>query len=159
MGKASSTPAGQPRPLAEIASYHAHIYYDGEAQRRHAEWLRLRIGERFRVRLGNWRDEPVGPHQQAMYQISFAIEIFATLVPWLMLNHNGLSILIHPNTTNPKRDHLVDPIWIGRPLAVHGEVLGEEDEAEDALEVKINISLWAGSRLSGLGEWPVVSGR
>ncbi|TIW59447.1 MAG: aromatic ring-cleaving dioxygenase, partial [Mesorhizobium sp.] len=30
---------------------------------------------------------------------------------------------------------LIDPIWIGRALAVHGEVLGEEDEAEDALEV------------------------
>ena len=48
------------RPLAEIASYHAHIYYDGQAERQHAEWLRLRIGERFRVRPGNWRDEPVG---------------------------------------------------------------------------------------------------
>ncbi|TIU93065.1 MAG: aromatic ring-cleaving dioxygenase [Mesorhizobium sp.] len=105
-----------PRPIAEIASYHAHIYYAGQAERQHAEWLRLRIGERFRVRLGNWRDEPVGPHQQAMY-------------------HGGLSVLIHPNTINPKRDHLVDPIWIGRPLGVHGEVLGEEDEAEEALEV------------------------
>lgn len=61
--------------------------------------------------------------------------IFASLVPWLMLNHGGLSILIHPNTTNPKRDHLVDPIWIGRALAVKGEVLGEEDDAEEALEV------------------------
>ncbi|MDG4876978.1 DOPA 4,5-dioxygenase family protein [Mesorhizobium sp. WSM4935] len=97
--------------------------------------LRERIGERFRVRLGNWRDEPVGPHEQAMYQVSFATEIFATLVPWLMLNHGGLSILIHPNTTNPERDHLIDPIWIGRALPVKGEVLGEEDEAEEALEV------------------------
>ncbi|TGS36306.1 aromatic ring-cleaving dioxygenase, partial [bacterium M00.F.Ca.ET.180.01.1.1] len=58
------------RQLAEIASYHAHIYYDGAAERQHAEWLRERIGERFRVRLGNWRDEPVGPHEQAMYQVS-----------------------------------------------------------------------------------------
>ena len=123
-----------PRPLAEIASYHAHIYYGDAAQRRQADWLRQRIAERFRVRLGNWRDEPVGPHEQAMYQVSFAPAIFATLVPWLMLNHGGLSILIHPNTQNPKRDHLVDPVWIGRPLGVHGEVLPDEHEAEEALE-------------------------
>ncbi|MCV3209329.1 hypothetical protein OHD62_23350 [Mesorhizobium sp. YC-39] len=53
--------------------------------------------------------------------------------------HGGLSILIHPN--NPKRDHLVDPIWIGRALGVHGEVLGEEDEAEAALEVNAEPTL------------------
>ncbi|TGT40261.1 DOPA 4,5-dioxygenase family protein [Mesorhizobium sp. M8A.F.Ca.ET.165.01.1.1] len=146
MSKASSTPAGQPsgpRHLAEIASYHAHIYYGDAAQRQYAEWLRQRIAERFRVRLGSWRDEPVGPHEQAMYQVSFATEIFATLVPWLMLNHGGLSVLIHPNTTNPKRDHLIDPLWIGKALGVHDEVLGEEDEAEEALEVNTEPTLKA----------------
>ncbi|CDX21507.1 hypothetical protein MPL3356_380005 [Mesorhizobium plurifarium] len=50
------------------------------ARQRYAR-LRERIGERFRVRLGNWRDESVGPHEQAMYQVSFATEIFAALVP------------------------------------------------------------------------------
>ncbi|WP_292471364.1 DOPA 4,5-dioxygenase family protein [Mesorhizobium sp.] len=69
------------------------------------------------------RDEPVGPHQQAMDQVSNATGIFASVVSWLMRNHGGLSI--HPNTTNPKRDHLIDPIWIGRALAAKGNVIVE----------------------------------
>ena len=121
-----------PLPLREIARYHANIYYDPATSRAEAEQLRTWIGERFSVTLGRWHDVKVGPHDQAMYQVAFAREIFAELVPWLMLNHGKLSVLVHPNTTNPRRDHLADPIWIGPALAVHADKLPEHAEMEQA---------------------------
>jgi DOPA 4,5-dioxygenase len=122
-----------PRPLGEIASFHAHVYYDPAVTRGEADRLRQWIGERFPVTLGRWHDVKVGPHDQAMYQVAFATEVFAELVPWLMLNHGRLSILVHPNTTNPRRDHLADPMWIGPALAVHGDKLPEHSDREEAL--------------------------
>jgi DOPA 4,5-dioxygenase len=119
------------RPLADIASFHAHIYFDPEEGREDALAVRAAIAERFPVRLGTVWDRPVGPHSRAMYQVAFGPELFGGFVPWLMLNRRGLSVLVHPNTTNQKRDHLDDALWLGEPLPLDGEVLpDEEGEAE-----------------------------
>ena len=128
----------EPRSTGEIASFHAHVYYDPATTRPEAERLRAWIDERFPVTLGRWHDVKVGPHDQAMFQVAFATEVFPVLVPWLMLNHGTLSILVHPNTTNPRRDHAADALWIGAPLAVHADILPEQAEKEQALPPNTN---------------------
>ena len=94
------------QPIDTIRNYHAHIYFDGPAQRGVAEALREEIAQRFSVLLGNWHDRLVGPHLRPMYQVAFATAEFARFVPWLMINRRGLAVLIHPNTGHPKPDHL-----------------------------------------------------
>ena len=114
-----------PRPIDEIVSYHAHVYYDPARTRDQAETLRARVSERFSVRLGRWFDTAIGPHGQAMFQIAFQKALFPTIVPWLMLNHGDLSILIHPNSTDQRLDHLQHGLWLGPPVRIFGERLPE----------------------------------
>ena len=82
---------------SRIKGYHAHVYYSAQT-RAVAERLRAAIGERFQARLGSWHDELVGPHPTSMYQVAFAGEEFSWLVPWLMLNREGLDV---PSTRLP----------------------------------------------------------
>lgn len=124
---------GTPLAVDEIASYHAHIYYDAVEKPR-AERLRQLIGERFSLRIGSWHDKPVGPHTKGMYQLAFAVEEFPRLVPWLMLNRDGLSILVHPNTLRPRDDHLVHALWLGDPLPIKDEPLPEMLRSRNEIE-------------------------
>ena len=116
--------ADLPDDPSHIKGFHAHVYYASET-REIAERVRAAIGERFQARLGNWHDEPVGPHSVAMYQIAFPPELFPTLVPFLMLNRMGLAVLVHPQSGRPRDDHTLNAMWLGQVLPVKTEVLRE----------------------------------
>ena len=116
--------AASPTDPARISDYHMHVYYDPESRERAAQ-LRAWVEERFSVRMGSWHDEPVGPHVTAMYQIAFQPELFPTLVPFVMMNRMGLTVLLHPQSGRPRDDHTINATWMGEVLPVKTEVLRE----------------------------------
>ena len=108
--------------VLEVTGYHAHVYYD-EASRADAASVREALDARFAVKLGRWRDEPVGPHPEPMYQVAFAPDQFDGIVPWLMLHRRGLTVLVHPETGHDLEDHRDRALWMGRVLDLKLDVL------------------------------------
>lgn len=115
-----------PKDPSAIQDYHVHVYYDPASKDRAAA-LRAWVEQRFagQMRMGSWHDEPVGPHVQSMYQIAFPPALLPTLMPFLMLNRLGLTILLHPESGRPRDDHTVNAVWMGAVLPVKTEVLRE----------------------------------
>lgn len=101
----------------KITGYHAHIYYDAETRERAAR-LRWRIWDKwgFEVTMGRFRDRPVGPHPEWMFQVAFDKSLFPEVVPWLMYNRDGLTVLVHPEAEDAYKDHAFYPLWMGEKL-------------------------------------------
>lgn len=99
-------------PHEPAESYHVHVYFDADSRDR-AQRLRERVLERFDVEMGRWHEKEVGPHPRWSYQIAFGADLFAALVPWLMLNRDDLVLLLHPNTEDGLADHSDFAVWMG----------------------------------------------
>ncbi|MDG2522534.1 DOPA 4,5-dioxygenase family protein [Caulobacter segnis] len=108
----------RPRAFTDIESYHAHIYFDEDTYQK-AALIRRWAAERFEVELGDWNLEPRGPHVTPSFYFGFANEQLSTIVPWLQLNSLGLTILLHPNTDDPRADHLYYALWVNRSQPVN----------------------------------------
>ena len=105
-----------------IHSLHFHIFYDASSWDR-AQLLRVGIAARFPVEIGEWHDECEPPHTQPEYSVKCTREVFNDLLPWLMLNRLGLSVLAHPITDNPRKDHSENCVWLGAPIPIQVELL------------------------------------
>ncbi len=113
--------------VASIFGYHAHVYFDANTVAQ-ARALCEEAARRFPLRMGRVHEKPVGPHPDWSCQLAFRPEIFKDLIPWLMLNRNGLTVLVHPLTGNDLRDHRDFPMWMGRSRPLDLSVLKDEDQ-------------------------------
>lgn len=98
--------------MSAITGYHAHVYYD-PPHRVRAAALCAAAGERFGIRIGRMHDNPVGPHPRGSCQLTVPPEQFATVIPWLIENRDGLTIFTHAETGDALKDHTDHVIWLG----------------------------------------------
>ena len=122
-----------PRKYTDIKSYHAHVYFDEDSYEK-AALLRRWVAERFAVELGNWNREPRGPHVTPSFYFGFTNDLLAVVVPWLQLNSLGLTILLHPNTEDPRADHLHYALWVNRSQPVNAYGMKKPGAGEPAVE-------------------------
>ena len=108
--------------MTEIKGYHAHVYYNAETKPVAARLQETIVGK-FAVKPGVFSDAPLGPHPIAQFSVIFETEEFPNVVPWLMLNHEGLDVLVHPLTESSYDDHSKNALWIGTPVPMRLDIL------------------------------------
>ena len=108
--------------MTELKGYHAHVYYDAETKPAAAQ-LRATLIEKFVVEPGAFSDAPIGPHPISQFNVTFEIPEFQNVVPWLMLNREGLDVLVHPLTESSYDDHSKNALWLGTPVPMRLDIL------------------------------------
>ncbi|KAK2751391.1 hypothetical protein FQN55_000664 [Onygenales sp. PD_40] len=97
---------------------HIYHYQNNPDQVAFAKALWERIRREFpELRIYTFFDRPIGPHPVAMFEVNlFTPAQFGAFIPWLVINHGPLSVLIHPNTgdaQDEERNHTQRATWMG----------------------------------------------
>src|SRR3981081_1569331 len=89
--------------MSENKGYHAHVYYNAETKATAAKLSATLIGKFMRggVTLSG---EPRAPPPISQFTVIFETPEFQQIVPWLMLNRDGLDILVHTLTETSSHD-------------------------------------------------------
>ena len=96
--------------------FHCHVYFspDQADQVDRADALLTKIEANFGLVRGRFHTKPVGPHVGGSCMVHFDLEMFGTLVPWLMENREGLTCFIHGDTGDDMVDHTDYVLWLGK---------------------------------------------
>jgi aromatic ring-cleaving dioxygenase len=101
-----------PQSTSEFQGYHAHVYFD--AATRDVAWsLRERAQAELPAAIGRFHEKPVGPHPRWSFQIAFAPDALATVLPWLIRNRAGLTVFLHALSGDELVDHTDYAVWMG----------------------------------------------
>lgn len=110
-----------------IHGWHAHVYFDASTIDQ-ARSLCEGAAARFPLKMGRVHEKPVGPHPDWSCQLAFKAALFAEVIPWLVLNRNGLVVLVHPITGNDLLDHRDRAMWMGHSRPLDLRVLSDEEQ-------------------------------
>ena len=108
--------------MTEIKGYHAHVYYD-QVTRPTAERMRDTIIGQLRRQPRSLQRRADRPAPDLAVQRDLPTEEFQKIVPWLMLNREGLDVLVHPLTESSYDDHSKNALWLGTPVPMRLEIL------------------------------------
>jgi len=109
--------------MSDISGYHAHVYFDAPTREKARE-LCEQAGARFGVTVGRMHDAPVGPHPRGSCQLAFGAGAFRDVIPWLVLNRNGLTVFVHAQTGDALKDHTEHVLWLGASETLNLAALG-----------------------------------
>ncbi|OJJ79167.1 DOPA 4,5-dioxygenase family protein, partial [Aspergillus glaucus CBS 516.65] len=108
------------RQDTQLPGFDVHVYFntDDDYQTRYARdlWTRIRL-EFPELRVYPIHTAPNGPHAPGMFEVAlFTPHQFGAFVSWLVVHRGPLSALVHPNTDDELRDHLLMTTWLGPPV-------------------------------------------
>lgn len=106
-----------------IRGWHIHVYYDAQSMPR-ARQLCERAAAQFPLSVGHMHQRPVGPHPDWSCQLSIGPELFGEVLPWLLLNRDGLTLFSHPVTGDDLADHRDHAVWIGQQRPLNLSIFG-----------------------------------
>ena len=96
-----------------IQGFHVHVYYDAATYEQASELCDV-AGRLFNIEVGHKHKKPVGPHPCWSCQLTVKAETFGSIVPWISLNRNGLTVFIHAETGDAFKDHTEYTMWMGK---------------------------------------------
>ncbi|CAO3647474.1 unnamed protein product [Cunninghamella blakesleeana] len=119
----------------EIKEWHFHIYFFQNNNHQKEAALALRNRVLSLVQLGFFEVVPlhrvnygpIGPHTVGSYEVWCPTEYFARAFSYFTLNRGELSILIHPLTKYPLKDHSSRAVWLGPSFPLDLSALSEID--------------------------------
>jgi DOPA 4,5-dioxygenase len=94
--------------------FHFHLYFTPET-RASALAIRdeLKRVDDFEFDLPPVRERPVGPHPLPIWSMWVDRANFAAATLWMMQQHGGHSVLVHPNIDDGHKDHTDHAMWLG----------------------------------------------